>query len=66
MILKTDNFYHGWLLEKIEALKQLKTEELSLPEHSLSMSCILLHAADLNNAAKDFELSIRWTNELYI
>lgn len=36
------------------------------PEHAQSMSCILLHAADLNNAAKDFELSVRWTSELYI
>jgi hypothetical protein len=62
MILKTDNFYHGWLIAGLEQLKALKGEELLMPQHSLTMACVLLHAADLNNAAKDFELSIRWTN----
>jgi hypothetical protein len=52
MILRTDNYYHGWLLEKGAKLKGQPETVLKDPKNSLTISCLLLHAADLNNTCK--------------
>ncbi len=66
MILKTDNYYHGELINQFQALKGLNQEEWKKPKNALTINCFLLHASDLNNAAKDIELASKWSSKLYI
>lgn len=52
MILKTDNFYHHSLIVSAKELEGLSDNELKISKNALSVQCLLLHAADLNNTAK--------------
>lgn len=65
MILRTDNYYHNWLLEKCNELKGLSEEAMKSPKNALTASCLLLHASDLNNTCKPKELNLLWTELLY-
>ena len=65
MILRTDNYYHHWLLERCAELKNKSDEEMQTPRYALMASCLLLHAADLNNTFKKRDVSVLWTYLLY-
>lgn len=65
MILRTDNYYHGWLLEKSKKLKGESDKVLQEPKNTALLNCLLLHAADLNNTCKQTEMSVLWTGLLY-
>ena len=65
MILRTDNYYHNWLLERCAELKGLSDEQMRKPKYSIMAACLLLHASDLNNTCKPKEVSLLWTGLLY-
>ena len=65
MILRTDNYYHGYLLQKGTRLKGEPDEVLREPRNALTICCLLLHSADLNNTCKETELNVLWTDYLY-
>ena len=65
MILRTDNYYHHWLLERCAQLKKISEDDFKKPKYALMAACLLLHAADLNNTFKKRDVSVMWTYLLY-